>query len=442
MNKVSLCTVFCLILILFIVKGCSVKADIYDEWIHNNEPVVFNSDGGWCWFQDERALIDNGLLVFGSVSSTGDITLTHYDLDSGHGDTLTIHHEFQQNDHAQPALMKRSDGRYLIAYSKHFGDYSYWRISTEPNDPTQWDSVNTINVGDRVTYSNLYHLTENGQTYNFHRGIDWHPNVMVSDNEGDSWEYLGRLFVEDGERPYPRYATNGKNRVHFVTTNAHPRDYINNIYHGYIENDRIYTSDGIDLGMIDGSETDRTTNDLTLIFEGDSTNVPWTSDIQVDEEGHPYIGYSVTKDRITTGEGGMDHRYRYARWDGSQWFDYEIAYAGSRLYPGEDEYTGLIALHPDNPDMVYISTDVHPDTGEPLISDANSVRHYEIFQGRTRDRGATWSWRAVTENSETDNIRPVIVSDGNDWAVLWLRGEYRTYTDYNLEVVGSISRQN
>src|SRR2546426_11105872 len=32
-------------------------------------PIVLNDDGGWCWFQDERALVVDGRLVFGSVAA-------------------------------------------------------------------------------------------------------------------------------------------------------------------------------------------------------------------------------------------------------------------------------------------------------------------------------------------------------------------------------------
>ncbi|MEX2404352.1 MAG: BNR-4 repeat-containing protein, partial [Balneolales bacterium] len=372
----------CLSLCLFILAACSTEDESSVNWIHQDEPIVFNPDGGWCWFQDERGIIDNGRLIFGSVSSTGDIIITNYDFDTGQSDTTNIHPRLEQNDHAQPALLKRPDGRYLTTYSEHNGDHAYSRVSTEPGDPTQWQPAEQVDVGDRATYSNLYSLSETGRTYNFHRGIGWHPNVMVSDDYGDSWEYGGRVMAEEGHRPYVRYASNGKDRVHFITTNGHPHVYPNNIYHGYIKDDRVYTSNGTDLGEIDGRETDRSPGDLTQIFEGDSNNVAWTSDIQIDSDGHPYIGYSVTKDLgDERGKGGMDHRYRYARWDGQQWNDYEIAYAGSRLYPGEDAYTGLIALNPDNPDMVYISTDAHPETGEPLISDADGQRHYEIYQG-------------------------------------------------------------
>ena len=36
-------------------------------------PQVLNDNGAWCWFQDERALVDpeRGLLVVGSIASVG-----------------------------------------------------------------------------------------------------------------------------------------------------------------------------------------------------------------------------------------------------------------------------------------------------------------------------------------------------------------------------------
>ncbi len=423
--------------IIVLFSSCQQKRDDGLP-VYIGDPLVLNPDGGWCWFQDERGIIDNGRLLFASVSSVGDIILTIHDLHTGESDTLNLHPRFQQNDHAQPALMVRPDGRYLMVYSGHNGPYSHWRVSMEPGDPTRWGPVSQVGVGDRATYSNVYHLSENRRTYNFHRGIGWHPNVMVSDDEGDTWMYLGRLAAYGRHRPYVRYSSNQTNQIHFIITEAHPRDYENSLYHGYVENDRVFRSDGTDIGVLEGSDTDRSPFDFTKIFSGDENNIAWASDIELDADGFPHVAYSVTRDRAKQGEGGMDHRYRYARWDGSRWHDYEIAYAGTRLYPREDEYTGLISLHPDNPSLAYISTDADPVTGEPLISEANGQRHYEIFQGQTRDGGATWNWKQVTANSTYDNIRPYVVAGSEDWAVLWLRGEYKTYTDYILEVVGYV----
>jgi hypothetical protein len=52
--------------------------------------IVFNDDGGWCWFQDERALVSAGTLLIGSVAAgvhdsarRGNIEVVAYDLFSG-----------------------------------------------------------------------------------------------------------------------------------------------------------------------------------------------------------------------------------------------------------------------------------------------------------------------------------------------------------------------
>ena len=106
----------------------------------------------------------------------------------------------------------------------------------------------------------------------------------------------------------------------------------------------------------------------------------------------------------------------------------------------DDDCTGLIALDPADVNTVYISTDVDPVTGAPLISATDQKRHWEIFRGRTADGGAKRTWTALTKDSARDNIRPVIPPGmGKRTAVIWLRGVMRLPDDYEFEVVGLIS---
>lgn len=173
-------------------------------------------------------------------------------------------------------------------------------------------------------------------------------------------------------------------------------------------------------------------SELTRVFAGDENHVAWTVDLHLDAQGRPYTGYSVQVDNDPE-----DLRYRYALWDGTSWNDHHMAFAGSSLYAKEADYSGLIALHPDNRSTVYISADAHPATGKPLLSKADGKRHYEIFCGRTPDGGVSWKWSPVTRNSEVDNIRPVVPRWKPDRTILlWLRGTYLTYKDYDLDVVG------
>jgi hypothetical protein len=252
---------------------------------------------------------------------------------------------------------------------------------------------------------------------------------MFSDDDGESWRYGGRLLRgRDGYGPYAKYAAAG-DTIHVVATEDHPRHFDNGLYHGYVRDETIYGSDGATLAALAaGDETPLRAWDLTPIFTGDEDNVAWMVDVELDEQQRPCVVFSVQKDGrgLPRGEGGFDHRFHYARWDGVKWNTSEIAYAGERLYPGEDDYTGLAAIDPKNVKVIYISTDADPVTGAPLVSAADGRRHRELFRGTTADEGATWSWTPFTANSTVDNLRPIIPKwDDPRTALVWMRGEYR-----------------
>lgn len=132
----------------------------------------------------------------------------------------------------------------------------------------------------------------------------------------------------------------------------------------------------------------------------------------------------------------MDLRYWFAAWDGRRWAAREIGHAGTRLYAGEDDYAGGICLHPDDPETVFCSANVDPMTGTPLPSG-----HYELFRGRWDRRRDAWGWEALTPGATQDQLRPVVPHwKKGRTALLWLRGTYRKYTDYELEVVARFDR--
>jgi hypothetical protein len=188
----------------------------------------------------------------------------------------------------------------------------------------------------------------------------------------------------------------------------------------------VHRSDGTDVGQL--GTTTRTAlkpSDLTCVFRGDPRNVAWTVDLRLDSTGKPYAAFSVRD------ESKRLH-YHYARWDGRTWRVNRVAHAGTALYAAEGDYSGLAALDPSNADVVYISANADPHTGAPQ-------GHWEIFEGVTRDGGASWNWHAMTSESSQDNIRPIARTlDRNRSILLWLRGVYRSYTDYDLDVVGTL----
>jgi hypothetical protein len=238
-----------------------------------------------------------------------------------------------------------------------------------------------------------------------------------------------------------KYASDGESAIHLLYTEGHPRNYDNGLYHVLYRAGSLHRSDGSPIASLSVGLARPELG--TRIFAGGPDHVAWSCDLELNQDGQPSAVYSVQMNSagVPPGQGGEDHRYRYARWDGTTWHDYEVAYAGSRLYPREDDYTGLICLDPDNVNHVYLSTDADPETGKPLISTADGQRHYEIFHGTTTDGGRTWTWIPITSNSTLDNLRPIVPRwDKQHTALLWYRGKYHTYTHYETEVVARITR--
>ena len=411
--------------------------------------VRLQDNGAWSWFMDERAVVFEGKLVVGSVRAVGtyrddsaanwgNVEVAVYAPTSGEVRHVVLHPHFQQDDHDSPAFLPLPDGRLLAVYTRHGVERRIFYRFSAPHDPLTWSEAKSVETpgrdqrsltGYNVTYSNLFQLPS-GRIVDFFRGVGQGPNYMYSDDTGRTWQYGGRLLKgRGGYSPYQKYAYDGRGTIHFVTTEDHPRNYDNSVYHGFIRDGVVYLSDGTTRGRLTSDTTVALAAwDLTRVFAGDPDNVAWVVDLELDHAERPRVVFTVQKDGrgLPRGQGGMDHRFHYARWDGSTWREREIAYAGRRLYPGEDDYTGLAAIDPQNPDVVYISTDADPVTGAPLISHADRQRHRELFRGISRDSGESWEWEPITANSTADNLRP-LVPQWNDprTALVWMRGTYR-----------------
>jgi hypothetical protein len=420
--------------------------------------ILFNDNGAWCWYQDPRIIVDqtNGTMLIGSVAApqgpegdlrAGNIELTCFDLTSGSRKRIVLHEKLEADDHDLPALQIRPDGRYLAMYAKHKRDnLSRWRTSKNPHDALAWRDEQVFDWSaltgrSNVTYSNLHYLSAEKRLYNFVRAINDDPSIMVSTDEGDTWKYGGKLLTESKVgyvNGYVRYASNGVDRIDFITTEHHPRDFNNSIYHGYVKGGKLHDSAGtvIDDNIFDDQGQSQTR--LTRIFAadtvigGDTMTHGWTVDLRLDRSGNAVALISCRANDIPENSNFNDHRFFYARFDGRQWHTHQLAKAGARLWDYEQDYTGVGAIHPHDTNVVYISTPFDPRDQSPLAK-------HEIFKGVTGDGGATWQWTAITKNSSVGNFRPIIpVWDADHTAVLWFRGTMDRSQRYDAAIVGII----
>ena len=345
-------------------------------------------------------------------------------------------------------------GRMAVTWqctTRHNADKTtYYRISTNPHDATSWQPEQTFNWATtpgsdfNVTYSNLFYLSAEDRTYDFSRANNRSPNILVSSNNGTSWTYGGNLVYNPTfvgyVNGYFKYASNGVDRIDFIGTEHHPRHFNNSIYHGYIKGGQMFRSDGtlVDSDIFDNNAPNQTA--LTTIFQSDPEDGnqmntrAWTTDLQIDSNGNPYAIFTTRRDDDPVNTNGYnDHRFWYARYDGTQWNVHELAKAGARLYSSEQDYTGLVALDPFDPNHLYISSTIDP-------RDDATLPFHEIFEGITTNGGSSWTWTPITFNSTTDNVRPIIpIWDADHTALLWMRGKYNSQVDFDMDIVGLTS---
>ncbi|MFG0289287.1 MAG: BNR-4 repeat-containing protein, partial [Rhodopirellula sp. JB044] len=291
---------------------------------------------------------------------------------------------------------------------------------------------------DNVTYMNLFELADRSLAI-FFRGINFDPSFVTSNDCGKTWSEPIHFFqseVGGRHRPYARYTGGDDGTVHVAITDAHPRDYGNSIYYFRFRDGQFFAADNTPIkslaedGPLRPSETERVYQGTGAPGRGpmlSAEGAAWTSSIAIDKQGHPHIGYTVYR-------SNQDQRYRIASFNGEQWIDREVAFGGKCLYDREASYTGLITLDPVDPTFVVISTDVDPSTGKDLNG------QHEIYRAQVSptDNVETIQWTAITHDSPVKNIRPVILSDEKRRVILWNRGDFQTYTDYQLDTVGLI----
>jgi len=414
------------------------------DWV-DGDLITFNNSGGWCWYQDERAIVDveNGRLVIGSVQNSR-VNVVHWDLAARSGSTFTVDSALPYtDDHDAPAIVKTKDGGYAAMWAGHRNDcysrYSRFDGSAWSSKANfDWSPHGCVQDGDgMVTYANAWYL---GDTlYSYVRSVDTSPNYLYSEDHGRTWRFGGRLTSTPRVgyvAGYYKYWGNNEDRIDWLGTEAHPRDNDNSLYHGYVQNGQIHDSTG---RVIDSDFTDANANQITeytRVFAAGSSvggvalNHAWNADLVRYDDGT--VAAIWTARVVGTSADDPDKRLMYARFDGDSWKLTYLARAGTKLYDSEQDYTGLGALDPNNPEVIYISTPYDPRTDEGTFTGKK-----EIWKGVTCDGGTSFDWVPVTANSSMDNLRPIVPQwDATHRALLWMRGTYTSAQSFNTAIVG------
>lgn len=405
------------------------------------------NDGAWCWFSDPRAImVDDDNLITGWVKSNGNIEAAILNLTSLETETSELYYHLEVDDHDNPAFTLTSDGQVLAMYTRH-GKKDLF-INTLPNfkvkfrfsEPKLIHPIDDAELREfpraTITYANPYRLKEeNGKIYCFGRWTGFKPNVMWSTDNGQTWS-KSKVFItnypfDQNNRPYVKYFSDGKSKIHIVFTDGHPRDEpTNSVYYVYYENGVFYNASGEKISTLD--QVPFEPKDSSIVYTSNAqSGRAWIADISQDELGNPVILYTKSPTE-------NNHEYWYSRYTGNTWIDYKICDSG-KWFPQtpegqkerEPHYFGGLAVHPDNANIIYLSRQI------------NGI--FEIERWTTDDFGASWESESITKDSQYDNVRPYIphgLKSSDKEVVLWMENQsYVHYTNYKTVIKYAIKVQ-
>jgi hypothetical protein len=394
------------------------------------------ADGIWYQYGGPQVVSGGGKTLWAWVDAKGNIRAASYDHSTREVTENTIAPDFHADDRSQPSLLIRSsDNRVIIFHTKHADNTLRWRISDDACDVASFGPELTYTLaggGVALAYPQPVELTAEGRIYVFFRRTtralderEW--RYVISADDGATFgseSVLRENFQSCGGKyvinPYTMPVSNGPSRIDFVSSDYEqierggtPR----NVYHWYYQGGAYYRSDGTWIKDLQDGHI-QSQAEVTTVDETDDTNI-W--DITLDGNGYPVVVYVKFLDYHT------DHRYRYARWNGSEWNHYEIVSGGGPVSEasGREWYSGGICLNRNNPSIVYLSRETRP-------------QEFEIHEYFTPDGGATWRLVAKYEGrSNTKNFRPQYPrnADEDQIQLMFVSGDYADSSDYSASIL-------
>jgi hypothetical protein len=388
--------------------------------------MVVWAHGAWSWFGDPRAVYVQGtqdVTFVGWIDWSGDITIGAYDPEFGIMRTAIVGHEYH-DDHSAPSILVEPNDYLTVFWSGHNGRQLDYRTTLQPEDIASWGPEEHISAAipgrNGFTYPNPMILSgEQDTAYLFWRGANY-SQVYETRSSTGIWSPAHELISQPGQRPYVKYDTNGTDTIAMAFTNGHPRNTLTSIYFAEYRDGWLRGAGGrlikrMGTGAIRPAQAD-------VVYNAKKTHVrSWVWDVALGSTGIPVIVYA-TFPKTKNQAHSTNHAYWYAQWTGKRWMSHLMTYAGGSISPDsvEYEYSGGIQLDHSDPGIVYLSREVPGG--------------WDIEQWVTGNGGISWSHHVVVPADGLQNVRPVVPRGGGPIQVLWLRGEYRTYTTYRTSI--------
>ncbi|MBR5535326.1 MAG: BNR-4 repeat-containing protein [Clostridia bacterium] len=406
--------------------------------------------GATCWFADPRSvtfkhddIYENGELVLpassktlvGAIDTDGTVKAIQYDNLTGKAVNVVLDTNFQADDHNNPTFLYLPDKRIMVLWAGHTMEpYWYYRVSQVPDDITTLGEEKRVSVEGygNYTYPSPFYMTDAPDSFFLcWRGVSWHPTIakysLPDADDNIVCEIKPTQIVDSvGARPYVKYESNGKDRIYFTFTTAHPDNAnpnwvyyseldINTLNLYNIEGDLLCTGNNLPYGKDKNINTSTDYGSLTV--DNPSNNRDWVWDVCKDGDQNPVILFT----RLSSDK--RQHDYYYGKWnpdkkiwektfiaDGGKWF-HQNANSSEKCYSG-----GMCLDHSD-PSVLYLS--------KPTAGFYGDV--YEIWKIEM-DGVKIKSETQITKNSRYNNVRPFMAwgadSENDRISLTWMNGLY------------------
>lgn len=425
--------------------------------------------GGWCWFQGERIAVDPtwGRAWFGSAQClTPGATAPVHVTAAGLGPDLPVLSRRVVgscfgDDHASPGLLVTDPGRMpLYGWASHRRE-DWLEVGRLGSRPTRLTLPNKAGSG--VAYARFHQVGR--QWWMLTRAEDWQWCLLTADRPEGPWRWRGKLLTSlpsrarAVHRPYLQAASDGR-RLHVAVSDAHPMEGWGVGVSAFVVHPSMEITDtaGRPIGVVGTRPPNRRT--MTRIVDGmagslvNDRNVLdhafWPCQAMIDRLGRFRVVLSERRPPTgdvdhgaagpMAGTGAFDHRIWIASTTTrGTWNAEPIAWCGGALSFNQSDYSGLASLHPNDSLRVVVSSNVDPTTNVPLVSAADGLAHWELWEG-TRftnigDPLAKWRWQPITQDSAEDHLRPVIATGGGHGVLGWMQGRYGTYENFDTRIV-------
>ena len=374
--------------------------------------------GAWSYFGDPRAVYAGGRTFIGWADTQGYTHVAALD-----GNRLVEHQRLgpplSVDDHNNPSLYVREDGRIMVFYSAHNGKTMYYRVSERPRSIARFSEPRTIgtNTAGRLGYTYPNPLRVDGRLWLVFRGANWQPSYTIRGVLVESPDAGPRAGLARGAAATPPRHGRAPSAVHQVRQRrrAHPRGLHRGQSRGVPQLDllrrvrpqrHLHDAAGRRIARLGSAPPVRKLDRVRAVLRLQAVGARHRRQpVRPDHRVHA----TAPAARVLVGP--------VRRHEVAQLQDHRV-----RETPRSPGAVGGATLDHENPNIVYLSRVV-----------AGRTRH-DVEVWGTPDGGETWKHRTLTR-ARTDDLRPITprgLTDRNQ--VFWLSGTRMHWTSFSTRI--------